>query len=199
MSPASAEKVRVLCCGIFGRELGSIDPGLRDRIEPEFLDSMLHMRPALLDERLGGRLDSGDSSRTLVIYGDCCPHMREFCSGAGRARTYGINCIEISLGSERYRELRRRGAFFLMAEWLGRWKEIFAFELGLSDPELARTFMQDSASSLVYVDTGCVPVPVAALEEVATYLGLPYVVETCGLGNIEKAIAEALERLGDDA
>ena len=139
MNPSSP--VPLLCCGIFARELRSIDRGLRDRIDPVFLDSMLHMRPALLEKRLGEAIEGVATRGALMVYGDCCPHMSELCSAADKPRTRGINCIEIALGSLRYRELRRDGAFFFMPEWLQRWQEVFVVELGFAEMELARTFM----------------------------------------------------------
>jgi hypothetical protein len=184
---------RVLCCGIFEREMGRLDPGIRSRIEPAFLDSMLHMRPALLEARLAEALGEAPLRPTVVVYGDCCPHMRELVDAPGLSRTEGVNCVEIALGPARFKELRRGGAFFFMPEWVPRWREVFAFELGFEDPDLARTFMLESARVLVYIDTGCAAIPSAELEDIGRYFALPVRVERPGLGGLESAIRASLE------
>lgn len=188
---------RALCCGIFEMELARIDPALRSRIEPRFLDSMLHMRPDLLEERLVQALREEEDRPTILIYGDCCPRMRELAAAPGRSRTKGLNCIEIALGGARFRTLRREGAFFFMAEWLARWREVFALELGFGSPALARDFMRESAKLIVYVDTGCAEVPTEELAEIGRYFALPVAVERAGLAGIESAIRNSLEELGD--
>lgn len=188
-------KTIVLSCGIFARELECLDPELLGLIEPRFLDSMLHMRPALLEERLSARLAEEPGRPTVLLYGDCCPRMEWQAWGPKRTRTAGVNCIEILLGRQRYAELRREGAFFFMAEWLARWREIFGQELGFADPELARGFMQESASKLVYVDTGCAEFPAAELETIGRYFGLPWSVERPGLSFLESALRASLGEL----
>lgn len=188
--------LRVLSCGIFAREFDFIDPSLRARVEPIFLDSLLHMRPALLEERLAKALEETPARPTLVVYGDCCPHMRELASAPGKSRTDAVNCIELALGRERYRRLLREGAFFFMPEWLERWREIFDRELGLGDGDLARSLMRDSSRFLVYLDTGCVAIRHDLLEEVSDYFDLPLRIEGCGLGELERHIGLAIGKLG---
>lgn len=180
--------VDLLGCGIFAREFGLLPPVLTSRFRPHFLDSMLHMRPPALEAALSARLE-GQTGPWAILYGDCCPHMEELSGEAGRCRTRGCNCIEIALGSRRYRELRRERSFFFMPEWVGRWEEIFAFELGLGDPELARSLMQDEMSRIVYVDTGLAKPPEEELERIGRHFGLPASIEAAGT----RGLAQALE------
>jgi len=194
-----AGRLEVVSCGIFVKELSCIEEGLRARIHVRYLDSMLHMKPGLLEERLVKALENGPAPPRLVLFGDCCPHMGELGSAPGRVRIDAINCVEIALGKERYRALRKEGAFFFMPEWLSRWEEVFGSGLGFSDPELAKDFMRESAGFFVYVDTGCKPVPVETLEEVSRHFSLPWRVESCGLGGIERALREALGRVDENA
>jgi hypothetical protein len=191
-----AERILLIACAIFASEFGRLQASLRDRFDVRFLDSMLHMVPEELDCRIGEAL-AGTDRPAVLLYGDCSPHMREFARSPDRSRTAGCNCIEILLGSERYRDLRRNGAFFLMPEWAQRWEEVFKQHLGLGDPALARDFMRDSARELVYLDTGSGPLPGELLEEISLFLGLPVRVERTGLDGLETALRTAVDGAAD--
>jgi len=174
MSPDS----RKLCisCSIFRKEIEALQASGQLNLPVEFLNSMLHMVPARLEARLQEALGSARSRDpepdVVLAYGDCCGHMDTFESAPGTGRTEGINCCEIILGSETYRKLRKEGAFFLMPEWALSWRQIFVGQLGLLGP-CAKAFMQEMHSRMIYLDTGLVPVPHAALEEASEFLGLP--------------------------
>jgi hypothetical protein len=169
---------RQLCiaCSIFRKEIEALQQSGQLDVPVDFLNSMLHMVPAKLEARLQEAIGSArlpDPAREVVLaYGDCCGHMDTFEAAPGTARTGGINCCEIILGTEAYRKLRREGAFFLMPEWARSWKQIFVGQLGLLGP-CAKTFMQEMHSRMIYLDTGLVPVPHAILQEASEFLGLP--------------------------
>jgi hypothetical protein len=178
-------RIALVGCGIFAAEFTRVKPALACRFDARFLDSMLHMRPGLLDATLSSQAEAA-AAPCVILYGDCCPHMREIAGRPGRQRTEGSNCIEIALGSERYRRLRRERTFFFMPEWVDRWEEVFAFELGLGDAALARSFMREEMSRIVYIDTGMREAPMAELERIGERFGLPV--------SIEAALPEALDR-----
>jgi hypothetical protein len=171
------EKPRLcIACSIFRKEIEALQAAGKLDLPVEFLNSMLHMVPAKLEARLQEALGSAraqDPDREVVMaYGDCCGHMDTFEAAPGTARTEGINCCEIILGSKTYRKLRKEGAFFLMPEWALSWKQIFVGQLGLLGP-CAKTFMQEMHSRMIYLDTGLAPVPHTALQEASEFLGLP--------------------------
>jgi len=155
------------------------------------------MRPADLDEAIRELLPQPPRS-AIILLGDCSPHMREFAAHPKTLRTPGINCIEICLGSERYKALRRRRCFFMMPEWTDRWEEVFKKELGLENPDLTRDFMRDSAAEIVYVDTCDGPIPQATLEAASSYLGLPFRIEKSENNRLEATLRAALNELIDD-
>jgi len=188
-------RVRVLSCGILREELGALPPALLARLDIVILDSILHMRPLDLESGLHGLLDSAPGAPAILVFGDCSPGMREISEGTGLIRIPGVNCCEIVLGRERYRNLRRQGVFLFMPEWTARWREVFQAELGLGDSETARGFMTDSMKALAYVDTGVVPVPHAILAEIEAFFGMPVRIEAAGLGNLESALRKALSDL----
>lgn len=185
--------VRLIGCGIFRNEFRLLPEPLQAAIKPTFMDSMLHMDPPHLDSILSATMDGVKKEDVVLAYGDCCPYMRELASRSGVARTPGINCCEIYLGPERYRQLRKERVFFLMPEWAARWKHIFLTELGLHTRELARDFMAQSMSRAVYIDTGTVPVPIEPLAEFSDYTGLAVTVEFTGPEHFAAALESALK------
>lgn len=187
--------VVMVCCSVLQAEVQSLrQPQWPDRA-PRLLPSMMHMHPGLLAASLRavleGELRQGHG--VVLVYGDCCPQMRTLEAMPGVARTRGKSCFELLLGPEEYRRLSQEGAFFLLAEWALRWKEIFAEELGL-DRANATSLMQDLHRKLVYLDTGVAPVPNASLKACAEYCGLPCEVRPVPLERLRLAIEDALLR-----
>lgn len=188
----------ILCiaCSIFRCDLealrtrGDIDFPIR------YLDSMLHMQPSKLHRRLQSHLEDlrRRDAKVLLLYGECHDYLHETEPEAHVWRVRGRNCFEILLGSDRYRTLRRQGVFFLLPEWLLRWREVFEGELGLTG-ETARDFMREMHTKLLYLDTGRIPVPVAHLEEASEALGLPWEVLTVDSDHLLEAIRGSLERM----
>jgi len=187
---------RQLCisCSIFRKEIEALQASGQLDLPVEFLNSMLHMVPAKLEVRLSEALGSAraqDPERDVVMaYGDCCGHMDTFEAEPGTTRTEGINCCEIILGRAAYRKLRKEGAFFLMPEWALSWKQIFLGQLGLLGP-CAKSFMQEMHSRMIYLDTGLVPIPHAALQEASEFLGLPVEVLPVSLDPLLASLQQA--------
>ncbi|MDA8410075.1 MAG: DUF1638 domain-containing protein [Treponema sp.] len=191
----SDDPVLLIGCGIFAREFSLLDAALRRRFEASFLDSMLHMRPALLGEALAPILAEAGERPRVILYGDCCPAMAEFSAAPGACRTFCTNCVELALGGARYRRLRGEGAFFFMPEWLPRWEEVFERELGFLSIDRAAEFLRESASRLVYVDTGSPPPPEAELARLGERFGLPVLIERAEVAALEGALRKALAEL----
>jgi two-component sensor histidine kinase len=186
--------VPLVACGIFKAEFAALDAELRERFNPVFLESMLHMDPDRLDQALAAALPPAGEP-AVILYGDCSPHMGEFGEAPARVRTEGDNCCEICLGRDRYRQLRRSKAFFLMHEWALRWERVFKTELGFVSRETARAYMGETMKEAVYLDCGSSPIPEPVLAEASDYLGLPLRVEACGLGHLDAALRAALGKL----
>jgi len=180
-----------LACSILRREVEHLRHAGLLELPCRYVDSMLHMVP----EKLGRVLDrqlAGRRGGTVLLFGDCCAHMVDLEAAAGVARTQGVNCCEILLGSAEYRRLRRAGAFFLLPEWALDWRRVFQHQLGLRG-DCAREFMREMHSRLVYLDTGLVAVPHAALAEMSEYSGLPLEILAIGLDHLAAALRKAIE------
>lgn len=152
---------------------------------------MLHMNPARLDDCLSAALPP-EGTPAVILYGDCSPHMREFGERPSCARTRGVNCCEICLGSGRYHELQKAGAFFLMPEWTSRWENVFKLSLGFADKELARAFMRENMRELVYLDTGAPRPDPQVFAAVCDYVGLELRIESVGTALLEAGLRTAL-------
>ena len=188
------EKITVISCSIFRNEIEIL---LKERnFNIIFLDSMLHMKPEELNFSLGKIISEEihKGNKILLLYGDCSPYMRDFELNEHIVRVKGINCCEILLGRDKYRELRKNGVFFLLEEWLVRWKEIFEKHLGLKG-DVAKNFMKEMHSSLLYLHTGLTDIPVDTLNEISSYTGLGWDVLTVSHDNILKEIDRVIENL----
>lgn len=186
--------ILAICCGIFQAELALLAP-VFPRLRMVFADSMLHMRPDLLQDTIDDLLARHAPDKVLFIYGDCTPRIVELSRKAGYAKTEGINCCDIMLGRSEYRRLRKDGAFFFLPEWTVRWRDVFESELGFSDLRGAGDMLREVHSRLVYLDTGVMPVPSALLDEISRELKMPMTVLPQGLGCLKDKIAAAQEKL----
>lgn len=184
-----------LACGVFARELAALARQGRLDCPVVTLESMLHMRPANLERELRQVIADAPEERFLLVYGDCHPRMHEMQSGERVSRVAGINCCDILLGHQAYRKLQKEQAFIFLPEWTLRWREVFARELGFDKQELARSFMKEYRKKLVYVDTGVLPVPDAALREISEFFALPVEVLPITLDNLQQAIQSARQIL----
>lgn len=186
--------ILAVTCGIFQAEMAVLAPRF-PRLRFVHADSMLHMRPDLLQTRIDELLAEHPSGKALFIYGDCTPRIVELCRQPGFAKTSGINCCEIVLGREQYRRLRKAGAFFFLPEWTMRWRQVFECELGFTRGRVAGEMLREVHSQLIYLDTEVMPVPQTILDEISRELGMPMTVLATGLGQLERAVAAAQERL----
>lgn len=187
-------KRSIIACSIFKKEIESLKMDKLKGDSIEYLDSMLHMTPKLLDKKMEysvkKEIDKGN--KVAIIYGECHACMNKLEADLMTKRIKGMNCIEIFLGKEQYRMLRKEGAFFLLPEWCERWREVFEKQLGLNI-ENAHTFMQEMHSKLLYIDTGITPVPDSTLKEISAYTGLPYSILPISLLQLEQSINNLLD------
>jgi len=181
-----------LSCGVLQAELEQLHRDGRIRGELRFLDSMLHMNPERLQAALEAEVAKhvSEGSRVVLVYGDCCNRMTDLIRRFGVSRVNAVNCAQMLAGRRRYRELMKNQAFMLLPEWAPRWKEIMQGELGLS-PEVARDLMRENRRELVYLDTAVAPAPREAIEECASYTGLPLRVEKVSLDHLLALLLQA--------
>lgn len=183
-----------IACGIFTGEINALAEQGAFEFPFVFLDSALHMRPDVLKSSLNQVIEDYllQYERVLLVYGDCHPYMQDLYDPKRVVRVQGINCIDIMLGRERYKSLRKEGAFFVLEEWAYRWKEIFVDQMGLSEKN-APIFMKSMHEKIHYLDTGISPIPYTELEEMSKYFDLPYQITSVTLDFLKDAILKAYE------
>ena len=181
-----------LSCGVVRVEMEDLHRrGLIDG-ELLFLDSMLHMDPPQLEAKLISTLEQkSDCAGCLVlVYGDCSARMLDLVRRFRVGRVAVINCAQLLVGRDRYRQLMHEEAFLVLPEWARRWEHIMKNELGLTKA-VAHDLMGENRGVLVYLDTGLVPVPEQQLMEFASYTGLPWRVETVSLDTMLASLLAA--------
>ncbi len=188
-----------IACSIFRPELEQLRSRGKVEFSIRYFDSTLHMVPPELAETLTGAVseERGRGRRVLLVYGDCHPYMSDAAKDPEVGRVRGCNCCEILLGKESYRRLRREKVFFLLPEWILRWRETIAVLPG-ADAKTTIDIMRDEHAKLLFLDTGALPVPDAELRACSEYFGLPYEVLAVSLehmlGEIEDALREVESR-----
>lgn len=187
--------IRLLACSVLEKEIRMLQQNQELPYSVEYIDSMYHMHPVQLEEALKQKLHPTEikAERTVLIFGECHAHM-DTMEKRTVARTRGMNCIEVILGKERYRQLRKEGAFFLLPEWAERWRQVFVEELGLNEGN-ARMFMKEMHQKLIYLDTGVTPVPNQLLLEIAAFTGLPVEIATVKLDQLLASVQEAVKEV----
>jgi len=185
-----------IACSIFRGEIEVLQKENKLHIPVVYLDSMQHMVPEKLHENMRKAVDEQilRGRKVVLIYGECHAFLNDYTADPRVARINGMNCIEIFLGGELYRTLRKEGAFFLIPEWAVRWKTIFQKELGLDDVN-AKDFMKEMHTKIIYIDTGTVPAPSDIVGQISEYTGLTVEFKKAALDHFLKVINEAIGRL----
>jgi len=181
-----------LSCGVVRAEMEELHRlGLIEGILL-FFDSMLHMDPPGLEAVLTEALERNvDQPGCLVLmYGDCTARMLDLVRRFRVGRVNVINCAQLLVGRERYRQLMREEAFLVLPEWARRWEHIMKSELGLTK-EVAHDLMGENRGVLVYLDTGLTPVPEQDLARFSAYSGLPWRAEQVSLDSMLALLKEA--------
>ncbi|MDD2540444.1 MAG: DUF1638 domain-containing protein [Desulfuromonadaceae bacterium] len=181
-----------LSCGVVRAEMEELRRRGLINGELLFLDSMLHMDPPRLEATLTAVLEqnTGMPGCLVLVYGDCSARMLDLVHRFRVGRVNVINCAQLLLGRDRYRQLMLEEAFMVLPEWAQRWEHIMKSELGLTKA-VAHDLMGDNRGVLVYLDSGLVPVPEQYLVEFSAYSGLPWRVETVTLDCMLATLLEA--------
>ena len=187
----------IIACSIFKYELEYLQQVGRLDVPVIYLNSMLHMKPKELQVILDAKIEEYHNFRIILMFGDCHARMVDYEKKPGILRTPGINCAEIFLGSDKYRKIRRDGAFILLPEWLDRWKEAFIDDMGFKTSKMARPFMNEMHKKIVYVDTGFQKKDKALFDEISDFLGLPLEIYNTSLNEVEKVINQLIAESAD--
>ncbi len=188
-------KLSCIACSVFKSQLDRLrDSGDFD-LPVHYFPSELHTRERDLHKRLEIMLRESRArgGRTLLVAGDCHPFIKEQESLPGTCSVGGENCVEMLLGADNYRSLRRQRVLFLAPEWSAEWRDCLYD--GLDSAEGGRRELRPGAySKVVYLDTGSMPVPEATLSDMSRELGLPCEVMEVGPEPLLAAIRGAWQQ-----
>jgi len=187
------QNIVIIACSIFKYELEHLQNTGRLNIPVVYLNSMLHMKPKELQILLDAKIEEYQNFRIILMFGDCHARMVDYEKNPNIVRSQGINCAEIILGSEKYRKIRRDGAFILLPEWTERWKEAFVDDMGFKTSKMARPFMKEMHKKIVYVDTGFQAKNDALFEEISDFLGLPIEIYSSSIDELENVVCRLIE------
>lgn len=183
------QKVSGIACSIFKKEIEFLVQCNKLPDTFNFIDSELHMKPQELSKVLSQFVDPN----CLLCYGDCHSKINDH-----ENRIEGLNCIEVFLSKDRYRILRKQGAFFLLPEWTYKWERIFKELLGFNEQKLAAQFMNEMHTKFIYINTGVIEIPISILNDISLYFSLPVEVIDIDLIYLEDAIKNGLKRIENE-
>lgn len=188
--------VTVVACSIFRPEIELLQAGGKLSLPFHYLDSMLHMDPQKLCGLLNHQIDRtlGRGRRIVLLYGECHTTMYKQEKQDGVCRVKGVNCCEIMLGRKTYQSYLKKGAFFLMPEWVQRWETVFRKELGLTETT-AKSFMGTLHTHLLYLDTRAQSVPKALLSEISRFTGLRWRSVSVSLDHLQNSVHQCVENM----
>ena len=184
----------ILACSIFKYELEQLVKEGKITVPIVYLNSMLHMHPKQLQTLLDAKIEEYKNFRIILIFGDCHARMIDYEENKNIVRTPGINCCEILLGKQKYRKIRKDGAFILLPEWSERWKEVFIDSMGFKTSKAIKPFMAEMHEKIVYVDNGLVEKNKPLLSEISDFLGLPLEIYPSTTTELETVIQSLIEQ-----
>lgn len=190
------KRIGLLSCAVFRAALNQLIGSGQLNIPIIYMDSMLHMNPEKLYLKMTDRIEKmwEEYDAILLLYGDCHPFINDDYDEKNVKRVEGCNCFEILLGRELYREMRHKGAFFAMDEWVPRWEEIFIKEMGLTEKN-APIFMREIHSKIVYLELGLKKDLSKDIQNLSQFTGLQVQTLAITTNKLLESIQNALERI----
>jgi hypothetical protein len=182
----------IIACSIFKTEIENLRTDGKINVPVIYLNSMLHMYPRQLNEILDKKIEDNRNLKIILVFGDCHARMVDYENNKNIMRTPGINCCEILLGQEKYKTLRKEGAFILLPEWAERWEEVFRDYMGFKSSENASEFMAEMHKKLVFVNTSD-KIEENTQNEITAYIRLPYEIISCSITELEHSILNLIE------
>ena len=187
----------IIACSIFKYELEHLVNAGKINVPIVYLNSMLHMHPKQLQTLLDAKIEKYKNFRIILLFGDCHARMLDYEKNPNIVRTPGINCCEIILGTEKYKEIRKSGAFMLLPEWADRWKEAFVDYMGFKTSKAIKPFMNEMHKKIVYIDTGLQEKHTPLFIEISDFLGLPLEIYPSSIVELENVINRLIVELNE--
>ena len=191
------DTVLVIACGALVREITELKENYGwDHLHLKCIDAKLHMRPALIPERLRDMIRKyrDEYDEIFVAYADCgtCGEIDKVLEEAGVARLPGAHCYQFFAGSERFAQMSdaEPGTFYL-TDFLAQHFDQFVtrplkFE---THPEL-RDMYFGNYQRLIYLSQKQDPALLEAAKAVAHKLELEFEHVHVGYGELESGLQQ---------
>ncbi|MBF0411997.1 MAG: DUF1638 domain-containing protein [Desulfamplus sp.] len=190
------DNITIISCSLFRNEIEALFNSGELQLPVVYLDSILHIYPeklrAVMDKAILREVNK--KRQVILLYGECHAYIYESIKHPDVERVKGLNCIEIIVGKEKYKQIRKERIFCFLPEWINRWEDIFRGHLGLNR-ENSRSFMQDMHSGLLYLDTGRLAVPPEIIKDIEDYTGLKMDIMPVTSAHLLASINDAYTRL----
>ncbi|MBF0302099.1 MAG: DUF1638 domain-containing protein [Desulfamplus sp.] len=190
------DNITIISCSLFRNEIEALFNSGELQLPVVYLDSILHIYPeklrAVMDKAILREVNK--KRQVILLYGECHAYIYESIKHPDVERVKGLNCIEIIVGKEKYKQIRKERIFCFLPEWINRWEDIFRGHLGLNR-ENSRSFMQDMHSGLLYLDTGRLSVPPEIIKDIEDYTGLKMDIMPVTSAHLLASINDAYTRL----
>jgi uroporphyrinogen decarboxylase len=196
--PAAGRPPGLVACSVFRPQLEALRAAGALPWPVAYLDSTFHMNPPELGRALDSVVEAHrrDGQRAVIVYGECGGPSEDGSERDAATHVTCRNCCELLLGADRYRQLRREGAFIVLPEWVRRWHEILGLALGMDD-DLVRQMMRELHTRLVYLHAPGSSIPSDALQAMSDHLGLPWAVEELPQDRLLDGVRCAVKDDGD--
>lgn len=188
MKKDERRKTVIIACSIFKNELEYLIQQGKITVPIVYLNSMLHMHPQQLQQLLDSKIKEYSHYNIILLYGDCHARMIDYELNTSIVRAKGINCCEILLGTTRYHNLRKEGAFILLPEWSERWKEAFVDYMGFKNKKSCSLFMNEMHKKITFINTDNQSVNNHLVNEISNYFGLPFEIHQTSVVELEKVL-----------
>lgn len=189
------ERVLVIACGALAREITALKRGYGwSHVDLSCLDARLHNRPQRIPQLLRERIRASRSryDRLFVAYADCGTGgaIDRVLAEEGVERLAGAHCYETFAGAARFAALAAEepGTFYLTDFLARHFDRLVIRPLGIDrHPELQHLYF-GNYRRLVYLSQRPDVHLLAAARSAATRLGLRFIHQPCGYGELESAL-----------
>ena len=190
-----SDTVLVIACGALVREITELkDHYGWDHLQLKCIDAKLHMRPALIPDRLRDMIQKykDDFDEIFVAYADCgtCGEIDKVLDEEGIKRLPGAHCYQFFAGTDRFATLSERepGTFYLTDFLAQHFDQFVTKPLKFEEhPELREMYFGNYAK-LVYLSQKRDPELLLAAQAAAQKLELEFEHVHVGYGELESSL-----------
>ena len=192
-----SDTVLVIACGALVREITELkDHYGWDHLQLKCIDAKLHMRPALIPDRLRAMIQKykGDFDEIFVAYADCgtCGEIDKVLDEERIKRLPGAHCYQFFAGTDRFAALSERepGTFYLTDFLAQHFDQFVTKPLKFEEhPELREMYFGNYAK-LVYLSQKQDPQLLLAAQAAAHKLDLDFEHVHVGYGELESGLKD---------